>query len=95
MTSEKNLQDYLLRKCKFNGVYARKMQAVGHVGFPDVLLAIYGDAYFVELKSPTGLGRLSVKQARELERMSEAGLNIIVIDSKEQVDDLIVSIVDA
>jgi hypothetical protein len=95
MTSEKNLQDYLIKKCGFNGIYARKMQAVGHTGFPDVLLAIYGAAVFVELKSPTGRGRLSLKQEREIERMTKAGLAVLVLNSKEQVDDLIIKIIDA
>jgi len=95
MTSEKSLQDYLIRKANFNGLYARKMQAVGHTGFPDVMLAVYGNPVFIELKSPTGRGRLSQKQKREIERMTKAGLTVLVLNSKEQVDDLIIKIIDA
>jgi hypothetical protein len=95
MASEKSLQDYLLKRAKFNGIYARKLVAVGHTGFPDVLLAVGGHAIFVELKSPTGLGRLSKKQGREIERMVEAGLVVLIIDTEEKVDELIVEIFDA
>jgi hypothetical protein len=49
----------------------------------------------VELKSPTGRGRLSRKQANEIERMAEAGLAVLLIDTKEKVDELIVEIFDA
>ena len=95
MASERSLQDYLLRRAKANGIYARKLVAVGHTGFPDVLLAVHGHAIFVELKSPTGRGRLSRKQANEIERMAEAGLAVLLIDTKEKVDELIVEIFDA
>ena len=95
MASEKTLQDYLLKKAKFNGIYARKLVAVGHVGFPDVMLAFDGYAMFIELKSPTGRGRLSKKQELEIERMLDVGLTVLILDTKEKVDDFIVQVVDA
>tara|TARA_R110000744_G_scaffold184672_1_gene304068 strand:- start:329 stop:646 length:318 start_codon:yes stop_codon:yes gene_type:complete len=87
--SEKHLQDYLFVQAKKHGIYARKMQAVGHTGFPDVLLAFDGYALFIELKNPNGKGRLSQKQEAEIKRLMEAGLDVYVISKKEEVDDLI------
>ena len=95
MENERDLQDYLLRKAKFNGVYARKMQAVGHTGFPDVMMAIDGRVVFIELKNPNGNGVLSQKQYHEIGRMLDAGLPVMVMHTKEEVDALIVDIVDA
>ena len=58
MESERALQGYLFRRAKQHGIYCRKMRAEGQTGFPDVLLAHDGIVMFVELKSPTGKGRL-------------------------------------
>jgi len=95
MTSEKSLQDYLLKKAKWNGIYARKLVAVGHTGFPDVLLVIHGHAIFVELKSPSGKGRLSKKQEKEIERLRNEGINVYVIDSYAGADDVIKNLADS
>ena len=95
MTSEKNLQDYLLKKAKFNNIYARKVVAVGHTGFPDVMLVVYGNVLFVELKSPTGKGRLSKKQEKEIERLRNEGINVYVIDSYAGADDVIKNLADS
>ena len=95
MTSEKSLQNYLFLSAKNHGVYCRKVMAVGHTGFPDVFLARGGRVVLVELKSPTGLGRLSAKQVRELERICHAGITLYVIDSRDQVDEIIRNLLDA
>ena len=87
--SEKHLQDYLFSQAKKHGIYARKMQAVGHTGFPDVLLAFDSNALFIELKNPNGKGRLSKKQEAEIRKLLEVGLDVYVISKKEEVDDLI------
>ena len=50
--SEALLQNYLIKQAKANGIYARKLVAVGQTGFPDVLIAINGYAVFIELKNP-------------------------------------------
>jgi len=87
--SEGLLQKYLFARAKENRVLARKMAAVGRRGFPDVLLARGGQIIFVELKSPTGRGRLSKLQEREIALMRSIGIDVRVIDSKEGVDDVI------
>jgi biotin operon repressor len=49
----------------------------------------------VELKSPTGKGRLSRKQEKEIERLRDEGVNVHVIDSYEEVDKITRNLTDA
>ena len=93
--SEKNLQRYLIISAELHDIFCRKVQAVGHVGFPDVFLARNGRIVLVELKSPTGKGRLSKKQEKEIERLRNEGINVYVIDSYAGVDDVIKNLADA
>tara|TARA_R110000787_G_scaffold268328_2_gene374803 strand:- start:149 stop:433 length:285 start_codon:yes stop_codon:yes gene_type:complete len=93
--SEKALQNYLFARAEDHGIYCRKMVAVGHTGFPDAFLVFAGRAALVELKSPTGKGRLSKKQEREIARLREQGMNVYIVDSKDGVDDVIRNIADA
>jgi hypothetical protein len=94
MESEKHLQTYLFKQAKANDIYCRKMAAVGRRGFPDVFLAYNGYTIFLELKSPSGRGKLSPLQLREIEQMRMAGVGVWVINQKEQVDAIIRELVD-
>mgnify|MGYP003630000631 FL=1 len=94
-SSERNLQRYLIISAELHDIFCRKIQAVGHVGFPDVFLARNGRIVLVELKSPTGKGRLSKKQEKEIERLQNAGINVYLIDSCAGVDDVIKNLADA
>ena len=87
--SEALLQNYLIKQAKANGIYARKLVAVGQTGFPDVMIAFNDHAVFIELKNPNGKGELSKKQIREISKMKAAGLSVIVLQSREEVDDVI------
>lgn len=87
--SEKLLQDYLMAQARKHGIYARKMVAVGHTGFPDIMLAFMGYVIFIELKNPNGAGRLSRKQESEIEKLLNAGVEVFLMSQREQVDDLI------
>lgn len=93
--TEKALQNYLFARADDHGIYCRKMAAVGHTGFPDAFLVFAGRAALVELKSPKGTGRLSKKQEREIARLREQGMNVYIVDSKEDVDNVIRNIADA
>lgn len=88
MRTEKNLQDYLFRQAKMRSIFCRKMQATGRRGFPDVML-INDRVVFIELKSPSGAGKLSEIQEREIARLKHAGADVRVIDTIEGVDDVI------
>ena len=87
--TEKNLQDYIIREGNLRGIYCRKVVAVGQTGFPDLFLARGGRLIMVELKSPTGRGRVSPKQEMEIKRMIASGIDARVIDSYEGADNVI------
>jgi len=93
--SERNLQRYLIISAELHDIFCRKVQAIGHVGFPDLFLARNGRIVLVELKSPSGKGRLSKKQEKEIERLRNEGINVYVIDSYAGVDDVIKNLADA
>ena len=93
--SERNLQRYLIISAELHDIFCRKVQAIGHVGFPDLFLARNGRIVLVELKSPTGKGRLSKKQEKEIERLRNEGINVYVIDSYAGVDDVIKNLADS
>lgn len=95
MASEKHLQNYLFKRADEYNIFCRKVSAEGHVGFPDAFLVFAGRAALVELKSPTGKGRLSKKQEREIARLREQGMNVYVVDTYEGVDNVIRNIADA
>lgn len=94
MNTERALQTYLLRQAMRLGVYARKTQALGRRGFPDCFLAANGRVVLVELKSPSGRGRLSLHQLHETDLLRAAGVEVQVINTKEQVDAIIEGLVD-
>jgi hypothetical protein len=93
--SERNLQRYLIVSAELHDIFCRKVQAIGHVGFPDLFLARNGRIVLVELKSPTGKGRLSKKQEKEIERLRNEGINVYVIDSYAGADDVIKNLADS
>jgi len=95
MKTEAHLQAHLFRRARELDIYCRKMASVGRVGFPDVLLVRGGRVVFVELKSPSGTGRLSEMQKREIRRLKDAGAQVYVVDSKEGVDNVFKQIADA
>lgn len=94
MTGEEAaLQRYLIRTALARGMYARKVVAVGRTGFPDVLLAFAGRIYLVEVKNPSGRGRVSAKQKSEHAHLKRAGVDVRVIANKGEVDDYIDDII--
>ena len=89
MTTEANLQAYLKKQAHNNSVLFFKLTAVGQVGFPDVMLAYKGRAWFVELKSPTGNGKLSPRQLHMISVLKYEGLTVEVAQSKDECDSII------
>jgi hypothetical protein len=92
MSTEKNLQDYMKRQAKNNGISFFKLESVGRTGFPDVMLAHKGQAVFVELKSPKGTGVLSARQKLIINELRAQGLTCHVIHTKEAADNIITSL---
>lgn len=83
-TPEGEVAKYLVRKCKDNGFYQRKVSYEGHIGAPDRLIFGRGVNAWVELKA---FGRApTIEQSREHERLRNGGMKVYVCDSKTSVD---------
>lgn len=85
---EKAIEDYLRNRVKASGGIAYKFTSPGNAGVPDRLVLIPGGrVVFVELKAPgkkpTALQKLQQK------RIVSLGCEVLVIDSKEKVDEFI------
>lgn len=85
---EKVIEEYLRKQVKASGGKAYKFESPGNDGVPDRIVIFPGSLItFVELKAPGKKPRpLQVKQMRDL---TNFGCRVMVIDSKEQVDQLI------
>ncbi len=86
MAGEKNLQTYFRNTCEAAGILWRKIRFEGRRGCPDTLVAKNGKAVLVELKNPNRRGLLSKLQIRQIADLRAAGLDVRVVDSKEELD---------
>ncbi|MDT8715458.1 VRR-NUC domain-containing protein [Clostridium sp. 19966] len=89
---ENVIEAYLRDRVKSSGGKAYKFVSPGNTGVPDRLVLFpSGRIIFVELKSPgkkpTAIQLLQHKKIRAL------GFEVLVVDSKEQVDELIKGVV--
>lgn len=95
---ERDVEAHLVKRVKELGGAVRKVQWIGRVGAPDRLVmfpvtaqkfidGMYGTTLWVELKAPGQKPRPS--QLREHRRMREMGQRVVVIDSIEQVEELL------
>ena len=89
LKTEKQLQDYTKKQAKLHGIGYYKLHCVGQTGFPDVLLTYKGYCIFIELKTPVGTSRLSERQCRVLNQLTDQDMETYVIDQPEQIDTLI------
>lgn len=92
MTKESDIETYLVKRVKEVGGEIRKVKWIGHNSAPDrrVLLPWDGArdrSCWVELKRPKG--KPTMAQYREHMRMRDFGETVYVINSLEQVDNLI------
>lgn len=87
MITEKDIEQYLVRKATQIGALVRKAQWVGHNHCPDRLLMLPSVTVWVEVKAPSKKPRAG--QDREHKRMADHGQIVFVVDSHESVDQLI------
>lgn len=82
---ESEIEKYLVAQAQAHGAEVRKVQWIGRRGAPDrVIMGLVPSTIWVELKRP-GKGAEAAQQ-REHERMRKVGQTVLVIDSKELVD---------
>lgn len=91
---EKEIEVYLRDRVKKAGGKAYKFESPGNDGVPDRIVLFPGNKiYFIEIKAPGKKPRpLQLKQMRDI---SAFGCNVLVVDSKEGVDDFIAKVGDA
>lgn len=89
MRLERDLQAYIKKECQRVGILCYKLEATSHRGMPDLMLLKAGRAAFVEVKSPTGRGRLTKLQLRMLDRLQGAGFETWLVSDVERVKDVI------
>ncbi len=87
---EKDVETYLRERAKKAGGKAYKFVSPGNDGVPDRLVCLPGGCVaFVELKAPGKVPR--PLQRGQQEFLKRLGFRVEVIDSKQRVDDFMVS----
>ena len=89
MAGENLLQRYFKARCKEQSILWRKLSFEGRRGCPDTLIAKDGKIMLVEIKNPNRRGKLSELQKRQIGHLQNAGIDVRVVASKEEVDDVI------
>jgi len=85
---ERDIEAYLRDRIKAVGGWAPKWTSPGNSGVPDRIVFLPGGhTIFVELKAPGGKPR--PLQLAQHKRLRGLGCDVRVIDSREQVDDLL------
>ncbi|MCM3747436.1 VRR-NUC domain-containing protein [Paenibacillus pasadenensis] len=88
---ESAIEQYLRDKVKAAGGTAYKWTSPGNSGVPDRIVIMPGGRIrFVELKAPGGKPtKLQLAQHR---RLSALGCDVLIIDSREKVNDFIAEV---
>jgi len=82
---ESTIEKYLVSELKKIGIQTRKVKWIGRDGAPDRVILANGGIW-VELKAPGEVLRMN--QIAEGKVLRAAGMWHMVVDSKEQVDEL-------
>lgn len=83
---ESAVEKHLVRRAEALGGIALKMAVPGWVGWPDRLVILPGNRIgLAELKRPSG-GRLSENQKENIATLEALGVNVVRLNTKEQVD---------
>lgn len=89
MSTEKSLQDFILREFKKLGCSGDKVESKSRRGFPDLFIRTRKNSLLIEVKSPTGKGSLSKHQVNIIEELRALGQQVFVVESKEEVEMLL------
>ena len=83
--TEKQVEKYLHNQIGKLGGTTRKWTCPNRAGVPDRIVFLPGgNIYFVELKTDTG--KLTVRQQREIQRLTDLGANVWVVYGERGVD---------
>lgn len=85
---ERDIEAYLVTRCRHVGALCYKWTSPGRVGVPDRICVFPGgQVVFVELKAPGK--KPTHAQLREHARLREYKQKVVVVDSIESVDELL------
>lgn len=85
---ERDIEAYLVTRCRRVGALCYKWTSPGHAGVPDRICVLpSGQVVFVELKAPGK--KPTHAQLREHARLREYKQKVVVIDSIESVEELL------
>lgn len=86
-TPEGRIEDYLLDKCRKNGILCWKFVSPSQNGVPDRILMHKGHVLFVELKAPGESPRPDQLAVHRI--MLAHGIKVFVADSTELCDEIV------
>jgi Holliday junction resolvase len=89
--NEGALQRSIVRRLKAEGMWCCKLASPARAGVPDLLVIDQGTTFFIEVKTPTGRGRLSRLQLETIETMRNHGAWVFVLNALDQLDPLLES----
>ena len=92
--NEGTLQKHIKRRCKSLDILCYNFSSPARRGVPDLILVFGGRVVFVELKSPTGKGRLSDLQRHEISKLKDHGAAVCVISDVHKAYKLLEGIVN-
>ena len=81
------IEAYLKNKVELAGGLCFKWTSPGTIGVPDRIVVLNGNIVFVELKRPGGKPRPSQLDIHR--RLALRGVGVLIIDSKEQCNELV------
>lgn len=84
MGAESKVEKHLRTEAKKHGYLCYKFTSPGNNGVPDRVLIGHGETLFIETKAPGEEPRKL--QLKVHERMRKHGATVLVIDTKEKVD---------
>lgn len=88
---ERDIESYLRNQVKKIKGIAYKFESPGNAGVPDRLVLLpNGKVQFIELKAPGK--KPTALQLVQHQKLANLGFNVLVIDSKQGVDDFITSL---
>lgn len=90
LKSEASLHVYTRKLCKECGILFYKFSSPARRGVPDlILINKKGQVVFLELKSPTGRGKLSPLQQNEIKKLRLYNACVYVASTREKIDGII------
>ncbi|RZG66528.1 VRR-NUC domain-containing protein [Acinetobacter bouvetii] len=84
---ESKIEAHLVHAVKALGGEVRKVKWIGRNSAPDRIVMLPNNTFWAELKAPKE--KPTAAQSREHERMRKMGQRVEVIDSIEQIEELI------